>query len=159
MRTHSYAIRNVWTGNKGSGTSAYNAYGREHELGAAPKITVIPCSSEPVFRGNPERYNPEELLLGAISGCHMLWFLHFCADAGVVVTHYEDNATASMQEDGGGAGRFIQATLHPVVTITDPGRTADVQNLHERVHNVCAIARSVNFPVHVEPRTEVVKTL
>lgn len=159
MRTHHYTIRNVWTGNKGAGTSAYTAYGREHELGSEGKLIAVPCSSEPLYRGNPERYNPEELLLGAISGCHMLWFLHYCAEAGIVVTAYEDNAAASMQEDAGGAGLFIEATLHPVVTITEAALADEVQRIHERVHAVCAIARSVNFPVRVDARTEVVKTL
>jgi organic hydroperoxide reductase OsmC/OhrA len=159
MRTHTYSIRNEWTGNQGTGTSAYTAYSRDHELSGAAKKAEIFCSSDPAFRGNPARYNPEELLLGAIAGCHMLWFLHFCADAGIVVTAYVDNATATMEEEASGAARFTAAVLSPHVTITDASRAGDAGRLHERVHDVCAIARSVNFPVHVHPRTEVVKSL
>jgi organic hydroperoxide reductase OsmC/OhrA len=159
MRTHTYSIRNEWTGNNGKGTAAYTAYSRNHKLGAPNKAASIECSSDPLFRGDPARYNPEELLLGAISGCHMLWFLHMCADAGIVVNRYIDNATATMDEEGSGAAQFREAILSPVATITDSSRLREADRLHENVHKMCAIARSVNFPVIVRPRTEVVKTL
>jgi organic hydroperoxide reductase OsmC/OhrA len=152
-------MRTSWTGNKGTGTSTYTAYSRDHELHGNEKSASILCSSDPLFRGDPSRYNPEELLLGAISGCHMLWMLHLCSDAGILVTEYEDHATATMAEDTNGAAQFTEAVLSPVLTITDASRIDDVERLHRRMHEVCALARSVNFPVHVRPRTEVVKTL
>src|ERR1700683_31591 len=93
-KVHRYIVTNRWTGNLGSGTSTYTAYSRNHELDTAAKIAPIPCSSDPVFRGDPSRYNPEELLVGALSACHMLVLLHLCADAGIVVTDYADDAEA-----------------------------------------------------------------
>ena len=98
MRTHEYHVTNRWTGNLGSGTSAYSAYGRNHELSGAEKSAPIAASSDKVFRGDRTRYNPEELLVGALSACHMLWVLHLCADAGIVITSYTDEASGDMVE-------------------------------------------------------------
>lgn len=159
MRKHSYAIRNEWTGNNGTGTSSYTAYSRNHQFSAPEKASPIQGSSDPAFRGDRSLYNPEELLLSAISGCHMLWFLHLCADSGIVVTSYVDSASAIMHEESSGAARFAEATLSPAVTITDAGKVAEADRLHLNAHEMCAIARSLNFPVRIQPRTEVVKTL
>jgi organic hydroperoxide reductase OsmC/OhrA len=146
-RTHHYRMTNRWTGNLGTGTSAYTAYSREHELAAPAKRAPIPGSSDPLFRGNPDRYNPEELLVGALSACHMLWVLHLCADAGIVVVDYIDEATGEMIEHNDGAGEFTRVVLHPRMRITDESRVADAVAVHDRAHKVCALARSMNFPV------------
>lgn len=150
---HRYEVRTTWTGNTGEGTSHYRAYRRDHEIAGKDKTASIPCSSDPVFRGDRSRYNPEELLLSAVSACHMLWMLHLCADAGIVVTSYEDPATAKVTMHPDGAGQFSEATLHPRMVITDPARIGDANALHHRAHKLCAIARSVNFPVQIDPTT------
>jgi organic hydroperoxide reductase OsmC/OhrA len=150
-RTHTYSVENVWTGNRGSGTSDYRAYGREHEISGEGKSAAILCSSQPLFRGNRERYNPEELLLSALSGCHMLWYLHFCADAGIRVVSYRDSATAIMQEEADGSGRVTDVLLRPVIEI-EGGDLDLALHLHDKVHEVCAVGRSVNFQVRVEPQ-------
>jgi organic hydroperoxide reductase OsmC/OhrA len=149
---HRYAITTVWTGNRGSGTSDYRAYGRDHEIFAEGKTARVPGSADRTFRGDPARYNPEELLVAALSTCHMLSFLHACADAGVVVTEYRDSATGTMSTHPDGAGEFTRVTLHPHVKITDAARTAELAALHDKAHHLCFIARSVNFPVEVKPR-------
>jgi len=150
-RSHVYHVTNRWTGNLGEGTASYRAYSRNHELAAPGKAAAIQGSSDPLFRGDPTRYNPEELLLGALSACHMLWVLHLCADAGIVVTEYTDDATGEMMEHPDGSGEFVRVVLHPRMTITDAARIADASALHQRAHAVCAIARSVNFPVEYAP--------
>jgi organic hydroperoxide reductase OsmC/OhrA len=154
-KVHRYAVTNRWTGNLGSGTSAYAAYDRNHELSGVAKSAPIPCSSDPVFRGDPSRYNPEELLVGALSGCHMLVLLHLCADAGIVVSEYSDEAEGEMIEHPDGSGEFTRVILRPRMTITDAARIPDAIALHHRAHELCFIARSVNFPVEVEPRIDV----
>jgi organic hydroperoxide reductase OsmC/OhrA len=148
---HRYSVTVTWTGNRGDGTARYNAYGREHDIEAGGKILKIPGSSVPQYRGNAERYNPEELLVAALSSCHMLWFLHLCASAGVVVTEYRDDAEGLMTLDAGGSGQFTEVVLHPGVTIGDAARAHLLPALHERAHELCFIARSVNFPVRCEP--------
>jgi len=152
-REHAYAVRVDWTGNLGSGTSGYRAYSRSHEI-TVPGKPPLPGSSDPTFRGDRSRYNPEELLVASLSACHMLWYLHLAADAGVVVTGYEDEARGTMVEAPDG-GSFTEVVLRPVVTIW-PGADADAaQALHERAHSLCYIARSVSFPVRCEPEVKV----
>jgi len=151
-RLHRYAIRTRWTGNQGTGTSAYTAYSRDHELSGAAKELFIPGSSDPAFRGNPSRYNPEELLVGAISACHMLWVLHLCADAGIVILEYSDDAVGEMVEHPDGSAEITRVVLRPRFRIADSGRSAEAIALHDRAHGLCALARSMKFPVSHEPQ-------
>ncbi len=148
---HEYHITNRWTGNLGTGTSNYRAYSRNHELTSAGKSAAIPGSSDPIFRGDPSRYNPEELMLAALSACHMLWVLHLCADAGIVITEYTDEAVGDMVEHPDGSGEFTRVTLRPHMVITAADRIADAVAVHARAHQLCAMARSVNFQVEHEP--------
>jgi organic hydroperoxide reductase OsmC/OhrA len=150
-KEHQYQVSTKWTGNLGPGTSQYTAYSRNHEISGPKKQAPIPGSSDPLFRGDPTRYNPEELLVGALSACHMLWVLHLCADAGIVITDYSDEALGFMLENADGSAQFTGVTLRPNMVITDPARADEARALHHRAHAVCALARSVNFPVHHEP--------
>jgi len=151
-RQHHYHILNRWTGNLGAGTSAYTAYSRAHELSGAHKAAAIQGSSDPLFRGDRARYNPEELLLGALSACHMLWVLHLCADAGITVTEYHDEAWGEVVEHADGSGEFTRVVLRPRVTIAEPERAGEALAIHARAHAVCALARSMKFPVEHQPQ-------
>ncbi len=151
MSEHRYGVTTVWTGNRGTGTPHYRAYGREHEISGDGKSLAIPGSATPQFRGDRSRYNPEELLVGALSACHMLWFLHLCADAGVVVTGYRDDAEGKMRLDPDGSGEFNEVVLRPSVVLHDESKRKTLGALHERAHELCFIARSVKFPVRCEP--------
>lgn len=150
-RQHRYRMETRWTGNLGSGTSAYSAYSRNHELSGPGKAAPIAGSSDPAFRGDAARYNPEDLLLGALSACHMLWVLHLCADAGIVITEYIDHAEAVAAEHADGSGEFARAVLRPRMTIADAARANDAAEIHHQAHALCALARSVNFEVTCEP--------
>lgn len=152
---HQFRIHTTWTGNTGAGTANYRSYSRHHEMTAPGKQTAIAGSSDPRFRGDGARYNPEELLVAALSACHLLWLLHLCADSGIVITAYEDDASGHLELNEDGSGQFVRAVLRPRVTITGPSRADDLVALHHRAHELCFIARSVNFPVAVEPRTSV----
>ena len=153
-REHRYQLTITWTGNRGTGTSGYRAYARDHEISAEGKGTLVQGSSDPAFQGDPSRYNPEELLVASLSACHMLWFLHLCADAGIVVTSYRDSATGVMAQHADGSGEFTKVTLRPRVAIADSSRAADTTALHAKAHHLCYIARSVNFPIEHEPAIE-----
>ena len=148
-KEHSYAITVEWTGNLGEGTKDYRAYSRNHEIRGQGKI--VAGSSDPAFRGDAARFNPEELLVSTLSSCHMLWTLHLCAEAGIVVTSYSDDASGTMRENADGSGEFIEVTLRPRMTITDFTRIMDAMAIHDKAHILCFIARSVKFPVHHEP--------
>lgn len=155
MKEHHYEVRIKWTGNKGTGTSAYTDYDRNHVISIKGKPDIS-GSSDPAFRGDPQKYNPEDLLVTSLSSCHMLWYLHLCAVNKVVITEYTDNAKGKMKEDKDGSGHFSEVTLHPEVTVSEPGMMEKAEALHEEAHRMCFIARSVNFPVHHRP---VVKAL
>jgi organic hydroperoxide reductase OsmC/OhrA len=150
MKLHTYQIRTNWTGNDGVGTVSYQGYRRDHTVTAEGRPDIL-ASSDPSFRGNPARYNPEELLVASLSSCHMLWYLHLCSVNNVVVLSYTDAAIGDMQENPDGSGQFLRVLLRPEVKITaesDPGKAL---SLHEAAHKLCFIARSVNFPVEAEP--------
>lgn len=150
-REHRYEVSLEWTGDRGTGTSDYRAYGRDHVLRAAGKPD-IPGSSDPAFRGDASRYNPEDLVVAALSSCHMLWYLHLCAQAGVTCVGYADRAEGTMAEGADGGGRFTEVVLHPEVTIRRGDDPAVAASLHEKAHALCFVANSVNFPVRCEPR-------
>lgn len=146
MPEHEYAARIVWTGNRGTGTSRYRGYDRTWDI-VTPGKPVIHCSNDPLLGGDPARPNPEDLLISALSACHMLWFLHFAADAGIEVRAYTDEPLAVGETLTSGAGRFLRATLRPAITLAPGADAAHADALHGRIHDVCFIARSVNFPV------------
>jgi organic hydroperoxide reductase OsmC/OhrA len=116
------------------------------------KIAAVLGSSDPAFRGDPGRFNPEELLVGALSSCHMLWVLHLCADAGIVVTEYADEAWGEMVEHADGSGEMTRVILRPRLRIASAGRATELAAIHDRAHAVCCLARSVRFPVEHEPQ-------
>ena len=152
-KQHHYSVRVTWTGNLGVGTRSYRDYGRDHEISAPGKATIA-GSSDPGFRGDAARWNPEELLVASISACHKLWYLHLCSAAGVVVEGYDDQAEGVMAAAADGGGRFVAVVLRPTVTLA-PGADADrAARLHHDAHDKCFVANSVNFPVTVEPRFE-----
>lgn len=147
---HRYRVEVEWTGNRGSGTSAYRAYDRDHVIRIDGKPELA-GSADPAFFGNPARHNPEDLLLAALSACHMMSYLHMATVAGVVVVAYTDHAEAVMATEGKG-GHFVEAVLHPVVTISAESDSAKALAAHDDAHHACFIANSVNFPVRVAAR-------
>ncbi|TFD64707.1 MULTISPECIES: OsmC family protein [unclassified Cryobacterium] len=153
---HEYAVRVEWTGNRGTGTSHYKAYGRDHLISPAGRASAekVPIlgSSDSTFHGDNDRWNPEELLLAALSQCHLLSYLHVAVRNGITVTAYTDAPVGTMEQVAGG-GHFTAVTLRPRVTITDPEQVEFAQSLHAEAALACFIAASVNFPVGHEPVT------
>ncbi|HWE00497.1 MAG TPA: OsmC family protein [Bryobacteraceae bacterium] len=157
-RNHCYPVTVTWTGNTGHGTSDYRGYERKYEISSGAEKPIIPGSSDPVFRGDRTRWSPEELLVASLSACHKLWYLHLCAEAGVQVVAYVDQAEGSMQEGPDGSGYFDRVVLRPEVTINRAADLETAERLHEMAHRKCFIANSVNFPVEHEPKTRVLFT-
>lgn len=149
MKEHRYTTHVRWTGNIGDGTSSYRGYSRDHVISVDGKPEIA-CSSDPNFRGDPSRYNPEDMLVASLSTCHMLWYLHLCAVNKIVVTAYEDHAEGTMSERSDGSGEFVRVVLKPRVTISS-GHREQALALHHEAHKFCFIANSVKFPVEAEP--------
>ncbi len=151
---HQYNLTIKWTGNRGTGTSDYRAYDRAYTISAKNKAAIL-SSSDPSFRGDDTKYNPEELLVASLSGCHMLSYLHLCAVAGIVVIEYSDNATGTMEQTADGGGHFTEVTLYPQVIITDETMIEKANELHHKANKLCFIANSCNFPIHHKPTCRV----
>ncbi len=153
MKQHHYKATIRWTGNNGSGTDHYRNYERSHTISIDGKMPIA-GSSDPSFRGDKTKYNPEELLVASLSSCHMLWYLHLCSEAGVVVVDYMDHATGIMAETANGGGYFIEVTLNPIVIVQDDTMIGKANELHEKANKLCFIANSVKFPVKHQPITK-----
>ncbi|GAA4349688.1 OsmC family protein [Microbacterium rhizosphaerae] len=151
---HRYTVTSVWTGDRGTGTSGYRDYDRSVTLSIHGKPD-LPASSDKPFRGDPARWNPEDMLLAALSECHLLSYLHACVQAGVIVRGYTDKAIGIMFEDGQGGGRFTEVILRPHVIIAEESMKDAAMRAHHQAHEWCFIASSVNFPVRVEPTVRV----
>jgi organic hydroperoxide reductase OsmC/OhrA len=150
MKQHHYETSIQWTGNTGEGTSTYRSYARNFTLTAPGKPEIL-GSSDAAFRGDASRYNPEDMLVAALSSCHMLAYLHLCAVNKIFVLAYEDHATGTMQALEGSSGVFRRVQLNPRVTISAESDAHKAAALHHKVHELCFIANSVHFPVEAIP--------
>lgn len=149
-KLHHYNAQIIWTGNNGSGTSSYADYERSHVVKIENK-NLLECSSDAAFRGDTNLHNPEDLFLSSIASCHMLWYLHLCADNGIIVKSYTDNAYGVMQTFPDGSGNFSEIILNPVVEITEAKSVELATELHYKAHKKCFLANSVNFEIFIEP--------
>jgi len=153
-KEHHYQLVVQWTGNLGIGTTTYKSYERSHVIKSGDKPEIM-GSSDPAFRGDSSKYNPEELLVASLSSCHMLWYLHLCSEAGIVVIDYVDRASAVMTETANGGGRFKEVTLNPIVMVKEAVMISEAIDLHKKANELCFISNSVNFPVLHAPQVKV----
>lgn len=149
-REHHYTLSLKWTGNTGEGTKSYRSYKREHIISIENKPDLA-ATADPVFLGDKTKHNPEELLLAALSSCHMLSYLYLCTTEDIIVTGYEDKASGVMTDTPGQGGQFTSVTLKPVVTVTESSMIDKATALHQKATEQCYIAASVNFKVHHAP--------
>jgi organic hydroperoxide reductase OsmC/OhrA len=149
-KEHQYQTNLVWAGNKGSGTIDYRSYDRSYVISIDHKPDIY-GSSDSAYLGDKSRHNPEDLLVSALSSCHMLWYLHLCSENGIIVLDYKDRATGKMTLNPDGSGQFTEVVLHPMVTISEAADREKANALHDQANNLCFIAKSCNFPVRHEP--------
>ncbi len=154
QKQHHYNTIIKWTGNQGKGTSNYRNYERSHQIIIENKSAIL-GSSDPAFRGDKTKHNPEDLLVSSLASCHMLWYLHLCSEAGVIVTDYIDHAKGTMVETSNGGGQFIEVTLNPMVTVAELNMINPANELHKKANELCFIANSVNFPVKHKPTAKI----
>ena len=143
---HEYAGHLTWKGNLGSGTETYAGYSREYRIEMSGKPALL-GSADAAFRGDGQKHNPEDLLLAALSACHMLAYLALCARRGINVLAYEDEVRGTLGTRADGSGRFEAVVLTPVVTIASTSDRALAAELHRTAHEQCFIANSCSVPV------------
>lgn len=148
-KTRDFTAEIAWTGDRGEGTKHYRSYDRAWRIVTSGKAP-IECSNDPMLGGDPSKPNPEELLLSSLAACHMLWYLHFASDAGIVVKTYDDTRLGVGETGSRGEGRFVRAILRPKIVVERGADVAKADSLHHEVHHFCFIARSVNFPISYE---------
>jgi organic hydroperoxide reductase OsmC/OhrA len=151
-KRHQFRTTLAWDAATGGSNTSYTSYSRNHVL-SFPGKPDLAASSHPAFRGDPARHDPEDLLVASLSSCHFLWYIHLCAQAGILIERYSDEAEGTMIEDAKTGGRFERVVLRPRVRISkgDPAKAAE---LHHEAHRLCFVANSVNFPVDCEPVIE-----
>jgi organic hydroperoxide reductase OsmC/OhrA len=147
---HNYKLTAVWTGNNGDGTKNVRTYDRSHTVSIEGKPELF-LTTDNAAVGDKSKLNPEDLLVAAISSCHMLSYLYLCSLDGVVITSYTDNATGIMLENESGGGSFKEIILHPICEVTDESMITKALELHHKAHEICYIANSVNFEVTCNP--------
>jgi organic hydroperoxide reductase OsmC/OhrA len=153
MPEHDFECALEWTGAREGGTTSYGAYSREHRIDFAGKPSLT-LSAAPPFRGDGGLHNPEDLLVAALSGCHLLSYLAIAARAGIEVVSYTDEARGRMALVAGGL-QFVEVVLSPVVTVARGTDVEKAARLHARAHDECFIARSVAFPVRHTPQIRI----
>jgi organic hydroperoxide reductase OsmC/OhrA len=151
---HNYQLTAVWTGNKGEGTKNVKTYDRSHTVTIQGKPELYLTTDNPHV-GDKAKLNPEDLLVSALSSCHLLSYLYLCSMEGIVVTAYTDHATGIMIENSNGGGSFKEVTLNPIFHVTDEAMVERAMELHHKAHEICYIANSVNFEVKCNPTCKV----
>jgi organic hydroperoxide reductase OsmC/OhrA len=146
MKEHHYHVKLSWTDENGKGTTSYTDYSRNHQVNVKGK-PALQLSSDPAFRGDATKYNPEDVLVASLASCHMLWYLHLCSKSGITVVKYEDNAEGLMLQEETGGGRFDKVILHPEITILEKDKIELAHELHKESNQKCYIANSCNFPI------------
>ncbi|MGH9031977.1 MAG: OsmC family protein [Acidimicrobiia bacterium] len=146
-RVHHYRARCSW---RGSTAVGYDRYGRAHTSTAPPAATELALTSDPAFRGDPERLNPEQLLLVAAASCQLLSFLAAAARARIDVLEYDDDAEAEMDMDDRPA-RITRITLRPRIVVAAGAPRDRVEHLVEVAHRECFIANSLRSEMTIEP--------
>lgn len=149
-KEHHYEVVNEWCGNHGIGTDNIRTYDRSHTVVVDGK-PALHLTTDNANVGDKNKLNPEDLLVAALSSCHLLSYLYLCALEGIVVTSYIDKARGVMLENEFGGGQFKEVLLRPVFTLKDAGMKARAIELHHKAHEICYIANSVNFEVRCEP--------
>lgn len=142
-----------WTSRQNPSENTSRFYSKSHKILVEGK-PILNVSAAKAFKGNPELYNPEDLLLSSLVSCHMMSYLYVCSQNGIEVLAYSDNAEATLEVTADGSGRFTEVRLHPKVKIANADKMQEALDLHIKANQLCFIANSCNFPVLHNPTCE-----
>ncbi|PIF32208.1 organic hydroperoxide reductase OsmC/OhrA [Flavobacterium sp. 9] len=152
---HLFKAELNWTSTKKQEETTSRFYSKSHQIKIEGK-PVLAVSAAKAFKGDPELYNPEDLLLSSLVSCHMMSYLYVCSQNGIEVLEYSDNAEATLEVSPNGSGRFTEVRLNPKVKISNSDKINLALELHTKANQLCFIANSCNFPVLHNASCEVV---
>ena len=121
-------------------------YTKTHQIAIDGK-EILNVSAAKAFKGDPNLYNPEDLLLSSVVSCHMMSYLYVCSQNDITVVSYQDNAEGTLEVLENGSGRFVEIRLNPSVIIKEKEKIAQALSLHTKASELCFIANSCNFPI------------
>ncbi|MHC0439686.1 OsmC family protein [Flavobacterium sp. 3-210] len=143
---HLFKAELNWTSNKNKEVTVAKVYNKTHQIKIEGK-PILEVSAAKAFKGDPELYNPEDLLLSSLVSCHMMSYLYVCSQNGIEVLEYSDNAEATLEVAPDGSGKFTEVILNPKVKISNPDQIELALDLHFKANQLCFIANSCNFSV------------
>ena len=144
---HTFKATVNWEINEGESTVNPRTFSRNHEVLIDNKVTPLQVSAAKTFRGDDALYNPEDLLLSALTSCHMMSYLYVCAQNNIEVLNYTDSAEGDLEVTSSGSGSFKTVRLKPVVSIKDANQKELALSLHKEANSLCFIANSCNFSI------------
>ncbi len=150
---HLFKAQLNWTSKKTEDSSKI-FYSKTHQIKIEGK-PILEVSAAKAFKGDPELYNPEDLLLSSLVSCHMMSYLYVCSQNGIEVLEYSDDAEATLEVNPDGSGRFVEVRLYPKVTIVNSDKVNLALELHFKANQLCFIANSCNFPILHEASCEI----
>ncbi|OXB02804.1 OsmC family protein [Flavobacterium pectinovorum] len=152
---HLFKAELNWASSPNPEQSASKFYSKSHKIVIEGK-PVLNVSAAKAFKGDPELYNPEDLLLSSLVSCHMMSYLYVCSQNGIEILEYSDNAEATLEVNPDGSGRFVEVLLNPKVKISNQDKIDLAIELHTKANQLCFIANSCNFPVLHEASCEAI---
>lgn len=143
---HTFEVDLSWEKKQLQPNSDNKIYTKNHiiKIVGKPELAVSAAKS---FKGDPDLYNPEDLLLSSLVSCHMMSYLYVCAQHKIEILSYSDQAKAILETYPNGSGKIIEVILNPVVLLKDASQINNAINLHVEANKLCFIANSCNFPV------------
>ncbi|MGJ5642123.1 OsmC family protein [Formosa sp. S-31] len=148
--TFTFKLKNSWSLEEAQRQKASGGALKTHQV-FLEKGKRLEISAEKRFKGDGSKFNPEELLLAALSSCHFMSYLYVCELAGIIVVNYSDCPEGILELHNDGSGAFSKVILKPEVTIENPKDVETAKALHKKAGDLCFIANSCVFPIEYYP--------
>ena len=144
---HLFKVALNWMKKDNISSSSTRIYTKSHHISIEGKPD-LEVSAAKAFKGDPNLYNPEDLLLSSLTSCHMMSYLYCCMQYKIEVISYQDHSEATLQVNPDGSGKIVKVDLFPEIIISDSSQIELALSLHKKANELCFIANSCNFPVY-----------
>ena len=148
---HLFKVALNWIKKEPQTDSSTRIYTKSHHISIEGKPD-LEVSAAKAFKGDPNLYNPEDLLLSSLTSCHMMSYLYCCMQYKIEVISYQDHSEATLQVNPDGSGKIVKVDLFPEIIISNSSQIELALSLHKKANELCFIANSCNFPVYHHPK-------